>query len=401
LYINELLPEKEILTAKNLELARQAAAQSIVLLKNDANTLPLKKSGTIALIGPLGNNKNNMLGTWAVFGDPQLSIPVFTGLQNASGDHMEIRFAKGANIIDDPEYAKKINLFGPRIDIDDQSPESMLSEALAIASASDVIVAVVGEATEMSGESSSRSEITLPECQKKLIRALKKTGKPLVIVLMSGRPLAIAEENNLADALLMVWHPGIEAGNAIADVLFGNYNPSGKLSMTFPRNVGQIPIYYNHRSTGRPSPGDEFQKFRSNYLDVENSPLFAFGYGLSYTTFEYSNLTLSNTTMGFNDQISASVAITNTGKFDGDEVIQLYIHDLVRSTTQPVKELKAFKKIHFKSGETKAITFTIGTNDLAFYHADMSFKAEPGDFVIFIGTNSNDVTSASFSLTEK
>ncbi len=399
-YIDESRPEKTILTAQTREIARDAAARSFVLLKNDKNLLPLKKDRNIALIGPLANNKNNMLGTWAVSGDPQLSITVLEGLKNATGNSSNIHYAKGANISDDPEFARKVNVFGTRIDIDERTPQAMINEALMLAKRSDVVVAIIGEASEMSGESSTRSSISLPDSQKKLIRALANTEKPLILVLMTGRPLALEEELQMADAILLTWHPGIEAGNAIADVIFGKYNPSGKLTMTFPRNVGQVPIYYNHRTTGRPNPGDEFQKFRSNYLDVPNSPLFSFGYGLSYTTFAYSNIMLSKNSMNSNEKITASIKLTNTGKVDGEEVVQLYIYDKIRSITQPVKELKGFQKIFLKAGESKDVHFTIGINILAFYHHDMSFKAEAGEFVIYIGTNSDGTISDVITLTE-
>ncbi len=397
-YIDESKPANRILTEANRSFARDVAARSAVLLKNNNQVLPLKRNSRIALIGPLANNKNNMLGTWAVSGDPQMSIPLFEGLQKSLGTNASIQYAKGANISDDPKFAEKVNVFGTRIDIDERSPDAMLSEALAMANSSDVIVAVVGEASEMSGESSSRSDITLPENQKKLVRALAQTGKPLVLVIMSGRPLALEEENELADALLLTWHAGIEAGNGIADVLLGVYNPSGKLTMTFPRNVGQTPIYYNHRATGRPNPGDEFQKFRSNYLDVPNSPLFAFGYGLSYTSFEYSDVRVDKASINPEGQLTASVTVTNTGDFEGEEVVQLYIRDVIRSLTPPVKELKAFEKINLKPGEAKEVTFTLGVDDLAFYHQDMSLKAEAGDFKVFIGPNSDTDNFADFSL---
>lgn len=399
-YIDESRPEKTILTAQTREIARDAAARSFVLLKNDKNLLPLKKNRNIALIGPLANNKSNMLGTWAVSGDPQLSITVLEGLKNATDNSSNIHYAKGANISDDPEFAQKVNVFGTRIDIDERTPQAMINDALMLAKRSDVVVAVIGEASEMSGESSSRSSISLPDSQKKLIRALANTKKPLILVLMTGRPLALEEEIQLADAILLTWHPGIEAGNAIADVLFGKYNPSGKLTMTFPRNVGQVPIYYNHRTTGRPNSGDEFQKFRSNYLDVPNSPQFSFGYGLSYTTFAYSNIMLSKNSMNSNEKITASIKLTNTGKVDGEEVVQLYIYDKIRSITQPVKELKGFQKVFLKAGESKDVHFTIGINELAFYHHDMSFKAEAGEFVIYIGTNSDETISDVITLTE-
>ncbi|NLB93628.1 MAG: beta-glucosidase, partial [Bacteroidales bacterium] len=240
--------------------------------------------------------------------------------------------------------------------------------------------------------------LNIPESQKKLIRALAKTGKPLALVTMSGRPLTLEEENSLADAILQVWHPGVEAGNAIADVLFGEYNPSGKLTMTFPRNVGQVPIYYAHRNTGRPQDGDEFQKFRSNYLDSPNSPLFPFGYGLSYTTFGYSEVSLNKTTITVNEILEAKVTVANTGNYDGEEVVQLYIRDVVTSITRPVKELKGFQKIFLKAGESKEVSFTLSEEDLKFYNYDLDFVAEPGEFIVFIGGNSEDVKQARFLL---
>ncbi|HLW07338.1 MAG TPA: beta-glucosidase BglX [Marinilabiliaceae bacterium] len=394
-YIDETLPKQNILTEETKEQAREAASKSFVLLKNE-NILPLKKESKIALIGPLANNKNNMLGTWAVSGDPQMSIPVLEGILN--NGIQNVKYAKGANISDDPNFAAKINVFGTRIDIDERSPEAMIREAVALAKASDIIVAVMGEASEMSGESSSRSDISLPESQKRLLRELVKTNKPLVLVLMTGRPMTIQEEVDLSDAILVTWHAGIEAGNAIADVLYGDYNPSGKLTMTFPRNVGQIPIYYSHRTTGRPNSGDQFQKFRSNYLDVPNSPLFPFGFGLSYTTFEYSDIKIDKTSINRNQDAFVSVEIKNSGKVDGAEVVQMYIHDVVRSVTQPVKELKGFQKIFLKAGETKKVEFKITNDQLAFYHQDMSFEAENGEFKIFIGTNSDTSNSVSLEL---
>ncbi len=396
-YIDEARPKKDILTAGHRSVARKVAARTFVLLKNDNQVLPLKKSGTVALIGPLANDKNNMLGTWAPTGDPQLSIPILEGVRNLVGEDVNVLYAKGANISNDPEFAEKINVFGTRIDIDDRSPEVMLEEALSVAEKADVVVAVVGEATEMSGESSSRSDISMPESQKKLIGQLKNTGKPLVLVLMAGRPLSIGEENELADAIILVWHPGVEAGNAAADVLFGDYNPSGKLTMTFPRNVGQIPIYYAHRATGRPNPGDEFQKFRSNYLDVPNSPLFPFGYGLSYTTFEYSDVKLNKREFSAGGTLDARVTVTNTGKYDGEEVVQLYTQDMVASITRPVMELKGFQKIFLKTGESRVVNFKITEEDLKFYNYNLEYLAEPGEFKVYIGASSQDVKEAQFS----
>lgn len=401
-YIDLSKPAKEILTVQRRKEAREIAARSFVLLKNNplpggVGALPLKKSGTIALIGPLANDQSNMLGTWAVSGDSRLSVTVMDGIKNVAGATVSILFAKGANLSDDSLFAKKVNVFGTRIDIDKRTPHEMLSEALEIANRSDVVVAVVGEASEMTGEAASRTDITIPESQKKLIKALAKTGKPLVLVLMSGRPLAIPEENQLAASILHVWHAGTEAGNAIADVLFGNYNPSGKLSVSFPVNVGQVPIYYSQKNTGRPSSADS-PKFQSNYLDAPNAPLFPFGYGLSYTSFSYGGITMSNTSMKMNESITASVTVTNTGNYDGEEVVQLYIRDLVGSITRPVKELKGFQKIKLKAGESKKVNFTIGVNDLKFYNSELKFIAEPGEFKLFIGGNSRDVQEANFKL---
>ncbi|HEX7845266.1 MAG TPA: beta-glucosidase BglX, partial [Chitinophagaceae bacterium] len=396
-YIDLAKPAKEILTEQRRKEARDIAARSCVLLKNNSNALPLKKSGTIALIGPLANDKNNMLGTWSVSGDKNLSIPVFDGIKNVGGSAVNVIYAKGANISDDTLFAKKVNVFGTKIDIDKRSPDEMLKEALDIAAKADVIVAVVGEASEMSGEAASRSDISVPESQKKLIRALAKTGKPLVLVLMSGRPLAIPEEKELATSILLTWHAGTEAGNAIADVLFGNYNPSGKLSTTFPVNVGQVPIYHSMKNTGRPS-ADNSPKFQSNFLDVPNAPLYPFGYGLSYTSFSYSDISLSKTSMRASETITATVTVRNTGSYDGEEVVQLYLRDMVASITRPVKELKKFQKISLKAGESKTVSFVINVNDLKFYNSELKFVAEPGDFKLFIGTNSHDVKTADFKL---
>lgn len=397
LYIDETRPAKEILTAQRRKEAKEIATKSFVLLKNNNQVLPLKKTGTIAVIGPLANDQSNMLGTWAVTGDPKLSIPVFEGIKTVVGKSANVLYAKGANISNDTTFAKKVNVFGTRIDIDIRTADEMIAEALDVANKSDVIIAVVGEASEMSGESASLTDITIPESQKKLIRALVKTGKPLVLVTMSGRPLALVEENNLATAILHVWFAGTEAGNAIADVLFGNYNPAGKLSVSFPVNVGQVPIYYAQKNTGRPSVVGS-PKFKSNYLDAPNEPLFPFGYGLSYTTFSYSNILLNKNVMKANEKITATVTVTNTGNYDGEEVVQLYIRDMVGSITRPLKELKGFQKISLKAGKSKTINFVISVNDLKFYNSALQFVAEAGDFKLFIGTNSKDVKEVNFTL---
>ncbi|UBZ08875.1 beta-glucosidase BglX [Leeuwenhoekiella palythoae] len=396
-YSDNKRPERDILTAANKEVAREAARKSFVLLKNENKTLPLAKTAKIALVGPLANNKNNMLGTWAPTGDPQLSTPILEGLKNVA-PNAEISFAKGANISNDSAFAKKINVFGPRIEISEATPEAMLAEALANAKTADVVVAVVGEASEMSGESSSRTDITIPESQKTLIQELVKTGKPVVLVLMSGRPLDITEELALPVSILQVWHPGIEAGNAVADVLFGNYNPSGKLTASWPQNVGQIPVYHSMKTTGRPAPSTEFQKFKSQYLDAANAPALAFGYGLSYTTFEYSNLKLSSKSIGQNEYVTVMVDVTNTGAYDGEEVVQLYLHDVVRSITPPMRTLKGFHKVFIKKGETKTVTLTLKAEDLKFYNGSLEFISEPGEFEVFVGGDSNASLKETFTL---
>ncbi len=397
-YADASRPAKEILTAAARTASREAAGRSFVLLKNDQHLLPLKKSGTVALIGPLADDKNNMLGPWSFSADLQMSVPVLEGFKNVAGDGVKIIYAKGANLTDDPEMAAKANYFGRRVEIDGRTPEEMTKEALAAARQADVVVAAVGEASEMSGESSSRSDITFPESQKKLVRALARTGKPLVLVIMSGRPLVLTEENDLATAILQVWHPGLEAGNAIADVLYGHYNPSGKLTLTFPRSVGQIPIYYSRKNTGRPATGEAFKKNESNYLDVSNTPLYPFGYGLSYTRFEYRNLTLNKSSISEGEELEISVEVGNTGKYDGEEVVQLYVRDLVGSVTRPLKELKGFKKIFIGKGASKKVSFTLTAEDLAFYRYDLSYGAEPGQFMVFVGGNSDTTMTGEFLL---
>ncbi|MBT8295960.1 MAG: glycoside hydrolase family 3 C-terminal domain-containing protein, partial [Gramella sp.] len=398
LYSDESRPDKDILTDENRALARKAATRSFVLLKKHNNTLPLAKNAKIALIGPLANNKNNMLGTWAPTGNPQLSIPILEGMKNVA-PNANIQYAKGANISDDTSFAKKVNVFGERIQVSEDSPEALLKEALDLANNSDVIVAVVGEATEMSGEAASRTDITIPESQKRLIRELAKTGKPVVLALMSGRPLDISEEMSLPVSILQIWHPGVEAGNAVADVLFGDYNPSGKLTNSWPRSVGQIPIHYRMKTTGRPGPENGvFQKFKSNYLDSPNSPLLPFGYGLSYTTFEYSDVKASSSDLSASGSIELRATVTNTGDHDGEEVVQLYVHDKVRTVTPPEKELKGFQKISLKKGESKTVTFTITPEDLKFYNSQIEYVFEPGEFEFFISGSSDADFAGSFNL---
>ncbi len=391
-YCNEQRAKTEIFTPEHRKEARDIAAQSFVLLKNTGNLLPLKKSGTIALVGPLADNRENMPGTWSVAANFLNAIPVLAGLKEAVGDKAKIVYAKGSNLDADPRFEERATMFGKTLNRDSRTAEELLNEAVTVASKADVIVAAVGESAEMSGEASSRTNIEIPETQKELLKALLKTGKPVVLVLFTGRPLAIKWETENIPAILNVWFGGSEAGSAIADVLFGDVNPSGKLTTTFPQNVGQVPIYYAHKNTGRPLPkGKWFEKFRSNYLDVSNDPVYPFGFGLGYSNFTYSELTLSSKSLKGNQTLKASITVSNIGKFDGKETIQLYIQDLVGSITRPVKELKGFQKIAIKAGESQTISFTITPEDLKFYNGDLNYNWEPGEFEIQIGSNSADV----------
>lgn len=389
----------EVFTPENRQVAREIAAQTFVLLKNEKQTLPLQGKGTIALIGPLADNRENMPGTWSVAADFPKSVSLLDGMKKAVGNRAKIVYAKGTNVVSDPQLDARISIFGKPTKWDHRSQKEMIAEAVAVASKSDVIVAAVGESAEMSGEASSRSDINLPENQRELLEALLATGKPVVMVMFTGRPLSISWEKTHVPAILNVWFAGTEAGDAIADVLLGKVNPSGKLSTTFPQNVGQVPLYYNHKNTGRPLPdGTWFQKFRSNYLDVSNDPLFPFGFGLSYTTFDYKNLKLSDSSLTAGGKLTVSVEVTNSGNYDGAEVVQLYLRDLVGSVTRPVKELKGFQKVFLKKGETRTVEFTLTENDLRFYNSDLKFVSEPGDFKVFVGTSSANTLEAGFVL---
>ena len=381
----------EVFTKENRAEARSIAAQSLVLLKNTNQLLPLKKSGTIALIGPLADAKENMAGTWSVATKQENSISLLSGIKEVVGANAKVYYAKGSNLVYDAKLEEHATMFGKTLHRDNRTDKELLDEAVKIANQSDVIVAALGESAEFSGESSSRTNIKIPQVQKDLLAALLKTGKPVVLVLFNGRPLDLTDENGSVPAILDVWFPGSEAGYAIADVLFGDVNPSGKLTMTFPRSLGQVPIYYNQKNTGRPLGNKEgnFEKFKSNYIDERNEPLFPFGFGLSYTTFEYSNIKISENSFKANQTVKVSVDITNTGNFDGKEVVQLYIRDLVGSVTRPIKELKGFQKINIKKGEKQTVTFDISVEDLKFYNSDLKYVAEPGDFEVFIGSNSD------------
>ncbi len=401
-YCSEERAKKEILTPEHLKFARDVAGQTFVLLKNGGNILPLKKSGTVAVIGPLANTKANMPGTWSVNADLSNTMSLIEGLKNVVGNKANILYSVGSNLTADATLQKNATMFGRDIPRDNRPEEDIIKEAVATAQKADVVVAALGESSEMSGESSSRTDIEVPEVQRRLLEALLKTGKPVVLVLFTGRPLAIKWESENVPAILNVWFGGTQAANAIGDVLFGDVNPSGKLAMTFPQNVGQVPLYYSHKNTGRPlAQGAWFTKFRSNYLDVSNDPLYPFGFGLSYTTFSYGDVKLSSNSLRPGQSITAKVTVTNTGKTEGKEVVQLYTRDLVGSSTRPVKELKGFQKISLKPGESKEVTFTISENDLKFYNEALKYVAEPGDFKVFIGPNSRDVKESQFTLVNK
>ncbi|WP_316817716.1 beta-glucosidase BglX [Pedobacter nyackensis] len=398
-YCSEERAKTEILKPEHLDFARKVAGESFVLLKNDNNTLPLKKTGTIALIGPLANTGTNMPGTWSVNSDLANTASLLQGMQAAAGTDVKILHSLGSNLLADAQYQERATMFGRDIPRDNRPEEEVINEALKLANQADVVVAALGESSEMSGEASSRTNIEIPDVQKRLLAALLKTGKPVVLVLFTGRPLALKWESENVPAILNVWFGGTKTADAIPDVLFGAVNPSGKLTTTFPQNVGQVPLYYAHKNTGRPlAEGKWFSKFRSNYLDVSNDPLYPFGYGLSYTSFAYSNLILNKQSFKTGGSITASIDVRNTGSVEGKEVVQLYIQDLVGSSTRPVKELKGFEKISLKPGESKTVNFKITEEDLKFYNMALKFVAEPGDFKVYVGGNSRDVMETTFAL---
>lgn len=379
------------------DAARDVARKSIVLLKNTNDTLPLKKQGTIAVIGPLAKSSLDMMGSWSAAGLARQTVSAYDGLANAVGDKAKLVFAVGANVTDNQEAINYLNNMDDKIGVDPRPAQEMIDEAVKVAQQSDVIVAVVGESRNMSHEAASRVDIVIPGRQRDLIKALKATGKPLVLVLMNGRPLALGQENDMADAMVESWFLGTEGGNALADVLFGDYNPSGKLAMTFPRSVGQVPSYYNHLNTGRPYRVND-SNYTSNYFEEPTSPLFPFGYGLSYTQFSVSDIKLSNSTMTRKDKLTATVTVKNTGKVAGATVVQLYLRDLAASISRPVKELKNFEKVTLQPGEEKVVTFTLSEEDLKFFNPSLKYAAELGDFKVMIGLDSVDVKEAGFSL---
>lgn len=423
-YCDPKRPARDIFTRAHRDAARRIASESFVLLKNDNQTLPLKPTGTIAVIGPLADTRSNMPGTWSVAAVLDRSPSLIEGLREMvgrmdemplnqpnepwyiplmeNGANINLLYAKGSNLISDAAYEERATMFGRSLNRDNRTDAELLKEALETANKADVIIVALGESSEMSGESSSRTDLNLPDVQQTLLKELVATGKPVVLVLFTGRPLILNWEQDNVPAILNVWFGGSEAAYAIGDVLFGRVNPSGKLTMSFPQNVGQIPLYYAHKNTGRPlHDGKWFEKFRSNYLDVTNEPLYPFGFGLSYTTFAYSDISLSQSSMDMQGMITASVDVSNTGLLPGGEVVQLYIRDLVGSTTRPVKELKGFERIYLQPGQTRTVTFKIAPEMLKFYDYDLQYVIEPGDFQVMIGSNSRDVKTAAFTVTSK
>lgn len=397
---NDISREKtDIYTDAHRAEARRIATETFVLLKNDGNLLPLRRKGKIALVGPLANSAANMPGTWSVAADFGKYKTLLQGMKDAVGDKAEILYAKGCNVTADPDVEAGMSVFG-RDMRDPRSEEELLAEALVVAKDADVIVAAMGEPSEASGESSSRASLELPDVQKRFLEAMLATGKPVVMLNFAGRPTVMSWESEHVPAILNVWFGGSEAADAIADVVFGDVNPSGKLTATMPRNEGQIPIYYNHLMTGRPkTPGHKgFQKYRSNYLDSPNSPLYPFGYGLSYTDFKYGDLRLSADEMDSDGSIAATITVTNTGDREGDEIVQFYIRDMVASIARPVKELKHFERISLKPGESRDVTFNITPDALKFYNSELEYVAEPGKFLIMAGPDSSRLTTKEFML---
>ena len=390
--------KKDIFTAENRAVARKIATETFVLLKNENNLLPLQRKGKIALVGPLANTKANMPGTWSVAAASDKYNSLYESMKQSLAGKAEVFYAKGSNLMYDAQREAEATMFGREMR-DLRSAQELLDEALSVASQADVIVAAVGESSEMSGESSSRTNLEMPDAQRDLLTALKKTGKPVVLVYFAGRSTVMTWEQENFPAILNVWFGGSEAADAICDVVFGDVSPSGKLTTTFPKNVGQIPLYYNHLNTGRPlEAGKWFSKFRSNYLDIDNDPLYPFGYGLSYTTFRYGDLQLSNNSMNEKGKITASVTVTNTGNYDADEIVQMYIRDMVGSVARPVKELKGFERIHLKKGESRTVSFDITAEQLKFYNSTLNWACEPGEFEVMVGGNSRDVQTKKFSL---
>ena len=377
----------------HLQKAEQMAKETFVLLKNQDNLLPLKGTERVALIGPLADSHGELLGSWCTKGDWRLTPSLREEMAKRLGDRMT--YAKGCNIY----YDNKFNNNADYPEIDSRSTEEMRAEALQVANGADVIVVAMGETANMSGESASRSSLDMPDAQRDLLRELRKLGKPIVLVLYNGRPMSITWEQANLQSILDVWFGGSRAARAIVATLYGDNNPSGKLTTTFPQTVGQEPMYYNHKNSGRPLPdGKWFTKFRVNYIDVSNDPLYPFGYGLSYTTFEYGPLTLSSSTMTPSDTIKVSFTLRNSGSRDGVEVAQLYIRDLVSSSSRPVKELKDYRRVALKAGESQVVTFAISVDKLKYYNYNLDYVAEPGEFEVMVGTDSQNLQKQTFTL---
>ena len=382
----------EVFTNENRQTARDIAAQTFVLLKNDHQLLPLKKEGSVALIGPLADTRNNMAGTWSVAQTPDRYATLRESMAKALEGKAKLLYAQGCNVWYDEQLQKNGEL-GKTIARGDDA--ELKAQALNIAQQADVIVCAMGETADMSGECATRTSLEMPDAQHALLEELVKLGKPVVLLNFAGRPTVLSWETKHVPAIMNVWFGGSEAADAICDVLFGDKVPTGRLTMSMPKTTGQAPLYYNHLNTGRPVPDNaSFAKFASNALDVSNGALYPFGYGLSYTTFSYSDVTLSANEMAKNGSVTATVTVTNTGKRDADEVVQLYVHDLVASIARPVKELKGFERIHLAAGESKTVTFTIGADQLSFYNADLKKVVEPGDFDIMVGHDSRNLKTA-------
>lgn len=396
-YCDTKRPGREIYTMSNRLEARKIASESFVLLKNDGQVLPLSKNKKIALIGPLANTRANMPGTWSVAAESSKYSTVLEAFRRAVKDRGEILYAKGCNLMYDAKAEADATMFGREMR-DERSVELMRSEALSYANQSDVIVFAGGESSEMSGESSSRVGLEMPDAQRDLLKDLVKIGKPIILLNFSGRPMILNWEVAHLSAILEVWFGGSEAADAIADVVFGDVSPSGKLTMSFPRHVGQLPFSYSAYNTGRPLEGNEFAKFRSNYMDVRNDALFPFGYGLSYTTFCYGDLKLSSNKMTMNEELIASISITNSGRYDADEIVQLYLRDKAGRVVRPIKELKGFSRISLKAGESRIVDFIIRADMLKYYDNDLNLAVEPGQFELMVGPNSCDVQTAEFTL---
>ncbi len=389
--------KKELYTKEHREVARNIAAKTFVLLKNQDNILPLRKEGKIALIGPLADNRNNLPGMWSTADDVEKYSTLKESMTRYLGSKAKVLCAQGSNIYFDEIQQREIE-FGRPVNRGDD--KQLLAEALAIANEADVIVAALGEMAEMSGECASRSDLYMPDAERRLLEQLVATGKPVVLLHFSGRPTILKWEQENVNAIMNVWFAGSETGDAICDVLFGDKVPTGKLVNSFPQNMGQLPIYYNHMNSGRPVPygTTEFRKFARNYLDVRNDPLYPFGFGLSYTTYSYSDISLSSAAMPENGKITASVTVTNTGERDGEEIVQLYIRDRVASISRPIKELKGFQRTAIAKGESKTVSFEITKEQLSYYDANGNVIVDSGEFDIMIGSSSQDVKTAALTL---